>query len=235
MTRITRAAFDKLLSQYNGVPAGNPTFDAALERLTSTADVWDFSEALRDAVHSRPTPRGWSITGYSLAASGYLDAAIESLKKGGRTNTTHEVIASCCFLAGKDEQALVESRKSTDSGLHNWYRVDPAVPWCMSLIYALERPPVFGTAPRPQSGPLQLVALAVETFTALIGSTSNDPGAALIMRRKLSHLMKVCRDLGFEADPELLVRMMREWKSTFEKCAASSSTAQTMQKLSMGE
>jgi len=234
MTNLSKATFDELLSKHSGVPANDPAFDSALERTVQHVDIWEFSKALRDAVNTRPTPRGWTIAGYALAASGYLEDAIAALRKGRQSNTTHEVIASCLFVAGNDQQAILESKRSPDSGLHEWYRIDAAVAWNMSLVYILERPPVFGAGPRSPSEPLQLVDLAVQTLVALVGADSDDPATAMVMQRKLSHLMNVCKELGLSADAELLVKMMRAWQAAFQKSVKTSSMAQAIQELSSG-
>ena len=241
-----------LVNSQNGVPPSSihdplprsPAdlgFDSALVDLVQEAHTWVFAKALRDAVAAKPTPRGWSIAGYALAASGYLKDAIAALKKGQQSNTTHEMIASCLFVLDKCNEAVRESRESSDSLLHEWqlafqtrqqelrrslgpYKVNPIV-WTMSLVYILERPPVFGAGPQKSPGVLQLMDLAVRTLTSMWHASSGNPIIAL----ELENHLEAWRSMGVDAAPDMLGRMMGEWQAAFQQAVGRSSVSKVIQ------
>ncbi len=249
MTGSTSKRIAALISKNGGVPASDPGFDSALADIVGRKDTWEFDMSIKDAVASSPSPRGWNIAGYALAASGHLDEAIAALKKGRPSNTTHEVVASCLFVLDRANQAVRHSKKSSDSYLHRWqlagqwggpYKVNP-IAWTMSLVYILSRPPVFGDGPMSRSpGMLGLMTLAVETvgFMGFIqGELEAGRDADPVMTMQLEQRLEVWKRMGIDAStPGILGGMMQEWQIAFSEAAGRSTVTKAVRLLvSTGE
>ena len=216
-----------LVKASGGVPSGGTSFDAALMELTNGTPTWKFAKELRDAVASSPTDRGWSISGYALANSGFLKDAIHALEKGRQSNTSYEVKAACYFVLDKPGDGVQESKRSSDSAMHvvqaeagrdGHHGVHPHV-WTMSVVYILGRPPVFGGAPESDCfGLLDSMNLALKTVNSAQGVSAN-PGHPIFEVMHRQHL-DAWRSRGVEASkPGVLLHLMGEWQASFREAA----------------
>lgn len=234
---MSATQISKLVEKYGGVPASDEAFERELERAARNLHTWQFAKSLEHTVGRHPTPRGWAIAGYALASAGYLEEAIDCLKKGRQTNTTHEMIASCWFVLDKAAKGVWASKKSPDSELHvvqsavkpsGPHSVNPLA-WALALVYILGRPPVFGEGPVSGFvGSLALINMAVETMTAWQGASSGHPVFTLQLE---SHL-EAWSNLGVDVSkPGVLGQLLAESQSEFWSAARRSSVTQVLQDL----
>jgi len=103
--------------------------------------------------------------------------------------------------------------------------VNPIV-WTMSLVYILERPPVFGAGPQATlPGILELMNLTVQTLSSMWQASSGNPIIAL----QLEHHLEAWRSMGIEPAPDVLGRMTTEWQVAFQEAVGRASVSEVIQ------